>query len=94
MYLFYSNRVVELDRLKCVTSKRTEHKLGAIMAADWQEERMGTEQAKALVERFFDEAWVKHNNNIWDELPEDVVFWNFGTKIEGRESWLQAFVRL
>ena len=54
---------------------------------------MGTEQAKALVERFFDEAWVKHNNNIWDELPEDVVFWNFGTKIEGRESWLQAFVR-
>ena len=54
---------------------------------------MSTEKARAIVERFFDETWVKHNMTVWDELPEDVVFWNFGTKFEGRERWLQAFVR-
>ena len=54
---------------------------------------MGAEQARAIVERFFEETWVKHDMTVWNELPEDVVFWNFGTKIEGREGWLQAFVR-
>ena len=46
---------------------------------------MSTEQAKALVERFFSDAWVKGNLDAWEELPEDLVFWSFGTKIEGRE---------
>ncbi|MFQ6017236.1 MAG: ester cyclase [Kiloniellaceae bacterium] len=54
---------------------------------------MSTEQARAIVERFFDEAWAKNNISAWDELPEDLVFWNFGTKIEGRDRWIQAFVR-
>ena len=54
---------------------------------------MGIEQSKALVERFFTDTWVKGNLNAWDELPEDLVFWSFGTKIEGRENWMQAFVR-
>ena len=54
---------------------------------------MGTEKARAIVERFFEETWVKRDMTVWNELPEDVVFWNFGTKIERREGWLQAFVR-
>jgi predicted ester cyclase len=54
---------------------------------------MKTEQARAVVERFFNEAWVNNNVNAWNELPEDLVFWNFGTKIEGRDRWIEAFVR-
>ena len=54
---------------------------------------MSTEQAKALVERFFSDTWVRGNLDAWEELPEDLVFWSFGTKIEGRENWMQAFVR-
>ena len=54
---------------------------------------MKTEEARAIVVRFFDEAWVKKNTSVWDELPENVVIWNFGTKIEGRDPWIQAFVR-
>ena len=53
---------------------------------------MSTERARAIVERFFDEAWVNKNMSAWDQLPEDLVFWNFGTKIEGRDRWIQAFV--
>ena len=54
---------------------------------------MKTEQARAVVERFFNEAWVNFNANAWNDLPEDLVFWNFGTKIEGRDRWIEAFVR-
>jgi predicted ester cyclase len=54
---------------------------------------MGTEQARTIVERFFEQTWVKRDVSAWNDLPADAVFWNFGTKIEGREGWLQAFVR-
>ncbi len=49
---------------------------------------MLTADARAVVERFWDEVWNKHNFAIGDELLADnVVVHNFGAVVQGREAW-------
>jgi steroid delta-isomerase-like uncharacterized protein len=50
-----------------------------------------TEEAQAVVERFWDEVWNKRNFAIGDELlPDNVIVHNFGAVVEGREGWRRS----
>ena len=53
---------------------------------------MSAEEAKAIVDRFWDEVWNKKNLGIADELlADDVIVHNFATVVQGREAWRQSF---
>ena len=52
---------------------------------------MSVEEIKAILDRWWDEIWVKKNLSIADELLADnVVLHNFGVVVEGREAWKQT----
>lgn len=49
------------------------------------------EETKAIIDRWWDEVWIKKNLAIADELLADnVVLHNFGVVVEGREAWRQS----
>ena len=52
---------------------------------------MSVEEIKAILDRWWDEVWIKKNLTIADELLADnVVLHNFGVVVEGREDWKQT----
>jgi len=52
---------------------------------------MSVEETKDILDRWWDEVWIKKNLAIADELLVDnVVLHNFGVVVEGREAWKQS----
>ena len=52
---------------------------------------MSVEEMKTILDRWWDEIWIKKNLSIADDLLADnVVLHNFGVVLEGREAWKET----
>ncbi len=50
-----------------------------------------SQQANAVVDRFWNEAWIEKSLDTAGEmLDENVVVHNFSTVVKGREAWKQT----